>query len=43
MDKEGEHGVPLQHLGEMVSVQGFESDRWVQAQPQENEVRCLGC
>ena len=31
--------MPLQHLGEMVSVQGFDSDRWVHAQPQENEAR----
>ena len=37
--EEGKTGVPLQHLSEMVSVQGFDSDRWVAAQPKDNEVR----
>ena len=34
--------MPLQHLGEMVSVQGFDSDTWVHAQPQENQVLARG-
>ena len=42
MVREPETGVPLQHLSEMVSVQGFESDRWVAAQPKDNEVRVQG-
>ena len=42
MVREPETGVPLQHLSEMVSVQGFESDRWVAAQPKDNEVRVEG-
>ena len=41
VEKEAQHGVPLQHLAEMVNVQGFDSDRWVQAQPKDNEVSSL--
>ena len=40
--REPETGVPLQHLSEMVSVQGFDSDRWVAAQPKDNEVCAWG-
>ena len=39
--REREQGVPLQHLGEIVNVEGFDIDSWVRPEVVKNEV-CLG-
>ena len=39
--REKEQGVPLQHLGEIVNVQGFDIDSWSRPEPVTNEVRTL--
>ena len=36
--REKEQGVPLQHLGELVNVEGFDIDSWVQPEVAKNEV-----
>ena len=36
--REKEQGVPLQHLGEIVNVEGFDIDSWVQPEVVKNEV-----
>ena len=42
VEREKEQGVPLQHLAEIVSVQGFDIDAWVRPEVVRNEV-CRPC